>query len=234
MQRLDPDRVAAAPGAETGADRPQDGPREKPPVVIDTRRYRWMVGIIGLILVVGFATYQYVSHGVTSTGVSPGRRLHLFAAPLAGTNLNGDPNPHPTCTPARHDPRALNVCLMAARGPVVLAFFVAGASQCERQVDALQTLSSRFPSVQFAAVAVGAGHAVTAAAVRRHHWTIPVGYDRDGAVQQLYGVVACPMVELAGRGGIVRNRLIGNRWQSAASLTPYVRGLTGGSGQPPA
>jgi peroxiredoxin len=193
-----------------------------------------MVGVIGLVLVVGVAAYQFITHGVTSTGVPPGHRLHLFAAPLADTNLDGDPNPHPTCSPARHDPRALNVCLMAARGPVVLAFFVTGASQCGRQVDALQTLSVRFPSVQFAAVAVNAGHAATAGVVARHHWTIPVAYDRDGAVQQSYGVVACPMVEMAGRGGIVRSRLIGNRWQTAAALTPYVRALIAARGQPPA
>jgi peroxiredoxin len=193
-----------------------------------------MVGVIGLVLVVGVAAYQFITHGVTSTGVSPGHRLHLFAAPLADTDLDGDPNPHPTCTPARHDPRALNVCLMAGRGPVVLAFFVIGASQCERQVGALQTLSARFPSVQFAAVAVNGGHAATARVVARHHWTIPVAYDRDGAVQQLYGVVACPMVEMAGRGGIVRSRLIGNRWQTATALTPYVRGLIDARGQPPA
>lgn len=205
---------------------------DRPPAVIDIRPYRWIVGIIGLILVVSFAAYQFVTHGVTSTGVPVGHRLRLFAAPLADTNLNGDPNPHPTCTLARHDPRALNVCLMAGRGPVVLAFFVNGASQCQRQVGALQALSARFPSVQFAAVAVNAGHAATAAVVRRHHWTIPVAYDRDGAVQQLYDVVACPMVEMAGRGGLVRSRLIGDRWQTAAALAPYVRGLISRGGPP--
>jgi peroxiredoxin len=123
---------------------------------------------------------------------------------------------------------------MAARGPVVLGFFVLGASQCERQVGALQTLSARFPAVQFAAVAINSGHAATADAVARHHWTIPVAYDRDGTVQQLYDVVACPMVEMADRGGIVRSRLIGDRWQSATALTPYVRRLAGFDAVPPA
>jgi peroxiredoxin len=119
---------------------------------------------------------------------------------------------------------------MAARGPVVLAFFVPGASQCERQVSALQTLSTRFRSVQFAAVAINAGHAATATAVSRHRWTIPVAYDRDGTVTQLYDVVACPMVEMAARGGIVRSRLIGDRWQRAPALAPYVQGLIGPRG----
>lgn len=123
---------------------------------------------------------------------------------------------------------------MAARGPLVVGFFVTGASACERQVSALQTLSARFPAVQFAAVAINAGHAAAARDVAHHRWTIPVAYDRDGTVQQLYDVVACPMVEMAYRGGIVRTRLVGNRWQTAAALAPYVRGLAAAGGRPPA
>jgi peroxiredoxin len=184
-----------------------------------------MVGIIGLVIVVAVSVYLFASHGVGSTGITPGHPLLDFAAPLAATNLNGDPNDHPTCSAARHDPRALNVCLLARRGPLVLSFFVTGASQCVRQVSALQTLAARFPSVQFAAVAIGASHRTTAALIRRHHWTIPVAYDDDGRVGALYGVAACPMVEMAARGGIVRTRLIGNPWQTAASLAPSVQAL---------
>lgn len=204
------------------------GNEPRPPApVIDTRPYRRMVGIIGLGLLIAFSVYQLTGHRRTSTGVPPGARLHLFAAPLAASTLNGSANPHPTCSPARHDPRALNVCLLVARGPLVLAFFVTRAPECERQVSTLQTLSTRFRTVQFAAVAVDGGHRAVATAVRRHGWTIPVAYDEDGTVGELYGVVACPMVELAQRGGIVRNRLIGKRWGSAAALEPYVRGLVG-------
>ena len=79
--------------------------------------------------------------------------------------------------------------------------------------------------MQFVAVALNAGHAATAKAVRAHHWTIPVAYDEDGRVGEQYGVVACPMVELARRGGVVVDRLIGNRWDSAAALEPRVRAL---------
>jgi peroxiredoxin len=193
--------------------------------MIDTRRYKWMIGIFGLVLVVAISVYQFASHGVGETGVSPGHRLHFFAAPLAATTLQGDPNANPTCSAARHDPRALNVCLMARRGPMVLSFFVPGASQCVRQVSALQALASRFPTVQFAAVAIDSSHQATAALVRGHRWTIPVAYDRDGRVGALYGVAACPMAELADRGGMVRDRLIGNRWQTAAALAPEVQRL---------
>jgi peroxiredoxin len=218
LQRLDPDRVApqpAAPDAFTSAPAP----------VVDTRRYRWAIGIFGLTLVVAISVYQFATRGVGTTGVPAGGRLHFFSAPLADTNLDGVPNPNPPCTPAHHDPRILNVCLIARRAPLVLAFFATGASQCVRQVSALQTLSRQFPSVQFAAVAVGAGHSETARLVRSHGWTIPVAYDQGGRVGGLYGVAACPMVELARRGGVVSDRLIGNRWQTAASLAPRVREL---------
>jgi hypothetical protein len=127
-----------------------------------------MIGIFGLVIVVAISIYQFAAHGVGATGVPPGQRLHYFAAPLAASTLNGDPNLNPPCTPARHDPRALNVCLLARRVPLVLAFFVAGSKDCQRQIDVLQALSGEFPAsaVQFAAVAVNAGHSGTAALMR--------------------------------------------------------------------
>jgi hypothetical protein len=190
-----------------------------------------MIGIFGLAVVLIISIYQFATNGTGSAGVPAGHRLRFFAAPLADTNLQGTPNVNPPCTLARHDPRALNICLIAANRPLVLSFFVIGSSQCERQVDALQQLSHSFPpgSVEFAAVAIGASHAATAKLMRARHWTIPVAYDSDGAVAALYGVVVCPMAELAYRGGIVKARLIGDRWQTSAALEPQVAALLRGS-----
>ena len=212
---LDPDLAAAA------AEQPSE---RKPSDVIDTRPYRWTIGIFGLVLLIGFSVYTFVSHGVGTTGVPVGQRLHYFVAPLATSTLNGDANVHPLCDPAHPNPRALNVC---GRRPVVLGLFVTGSKDCERQIDTLQTVSREFPArrVQFAAVAVQAGHRQTAALVRSHHWTIPIAYDPDGAVGSLYGVAICPMVELAGRGGVVADRLIGNHWISPAALAAKVRSM---------
>ena len=96
-----------------------------------------------------------------------------------------------------------------------------------QQIDALQSVSARLPvgQVQFAAVAVHSGHAQTRALVRSHHWTIPVAYDRDGAVAGLYDVEICPLVELARPGGIVARRLIGNQWLRPGALRPQVQAL---------
>jgi len=199
---------------------------------IDTRRFRWMIGGFGLALVAAISVYGLATRGVKSAGIPPGRALPYFAAPLAASTLNGDPNLNPPCTTAKHDPRALNVCLLVARAPLVLALFVPGSRECRRQVDAVQAVSGEFGSraVSFAAVAVHAGHSQVAALVRAHRWTIPVAFDRDGSVGELYGVAICPMLELAGRGGVVQQRLLGGRWLDTAALAARVRALLAGGG----
>lgn len=216
-RRLDPDRAAAARKAA----------RHPPPQVIDTRPYQRMIGLFGLLLVVVISIAFLTSRGVGTAGIPAGKQLPLFAAPLATSSLYGAANLHPPCTEAQHELGALNVCLLAKRGPVVLAFFVTSSGGCEQQVDALQRVWQQLPAgqLQVAAVAVRASRADAARAVRRHHWTIPVAYDVDGRVGAAYGIEVCPIVELARRGGIVERRLIGEHWASASSLGPPVRAL---------
>ena len=200
----------------------------RPPAPLDTRRYGWAVGVLAVALVIGFLLYTLSSHNNSGTaGVPAGGQLHFFAAPLAASTLNGDANLNPPCTLARHDPRALNVCLLTKQGPLVLAFFVTNSSQCERQVDTLQALAEQpaLRRVQFAAVAVNGTHDAVAKAVRKHGWTIPVAYDADGAVGGAYGVTACPLLELADRGGTVAQRLIGEHWTDESALAARVRTL---------
>jgi len=223
--------VSAPEQGERDGRVPDDQPppaRPTTPAPLDTRRYGWGVGLLALALVIGFVLYTLSSHNKSGpAGVPAGGQLHLFAAPLAASTLNGDANLHPPCALARHDPRAMNVCLSVKRGPLVLAFFVTGSSQCEREVDSMQALATRraFRHVQWAAVAVNGSHASTAKAVRRHGWRIPVAYDADGAVGGLYGVTACPLLELTRRGGTVAQRLIGEHWISKSALAGRVRAL---------
>jgi len=219
QHRLDPDLAAAAAAAP-------ERPLAPVAPAIDTRPYRWAIGIFGLVLVVAISIYQFASNGTASPGVAPGKLLHRFVAPLATSGVNLDANMNPRCDPAHPNPQALNVC---GRGPLLLAFFVTGSSACTRQVDAMQSLSRQFPPsvVQFAAVAIRASRAATAAEVRSHHWTIPVAYDRDGAVGQTYGVEICPIAEIARRGGVVARRLIGEHWSAAPALSGQIRAVFG-------
>lgn len=216
---LDPDLAAAAA-------RRAGGPPRAPARVVDTRRYRWMIGVLGLGIAIVISVVSFLQHGVVTAGVPAHQRLRYFAAPLASSDLDGDANvAHPTCSVARHDRRALNICLLAQRGPLVLAFFVTGGTQCKQAVDAMQAVSLKFPTVQFAAVAVDTSHSAAARVVRAHRWTIPVAYDADGAVGYQYGVEVCPLLELAYRGGIVQDRLIGDHWAQPGALAQRVRAL---------
>ena len=183
--------------------------------MIDTRRYQWMIGGFGLLLVVLFSLYLYTHSRHTSPGVAAGHQLRRFVAPLATSDLNAAANVNPRCDPARPARRGLNVC---GREPLVLEFFALDAPPCVRAVDALQRLSADYPGVQFAAVATGGGQAATRALVRHHHWTIPIAYDSTGAVGALYDVTICPMIEVAGGNGIVRRLLIGERYDRPGGL----------------
>ena len=163
--RLDPDRAAALAGAPA---------KPLPEPVIDTRPYRWMIGIFGLVLVVAISVYQFASNGVGTTGVPAGKPLHFFAAPLAASTLNGDANLSPPCTLGRHDPRALNICLLVKRAPLVLGLFATGSDDCRHQIDTMQAVSRQFsPSVvQFAAVARRGG--IVADRLIGNHWLTSV------------------------------------------------------------
>ena len=185
------------------------------------------MGLLAAALVVGFLLYTVGSHTAGTTGIPAGKPLRFFAAPLAASSLNGDANVNPPCTAARHDPRALNVCLLVKRAPLVLAFFVTDSRRCEREVDTLQALARgrALRDARFAAVAVNTTHGAAAKVVRAHQWTIPVAYDADGAVGTLYGVTACPLLELADRGGTVAQRLIGEHWLNRDALAARVRTL---------
>ena len=97
----------------------------------------------------------------------------------------------------------LNSCQLAARGPVVLAFFATRSERCEKQIDVLERVRARFPDVAFAAVSVRGDHADVRRIVRERKWRLPVGYDHDGAVSNAYAVAICPTITFARRDGKV-------------------------------
>jgi hypothetical protein len=70
--------------------------------------------------------------------------------------------------------------------------------------------------VGFAGVAIRGSRADIRAAIARNRWTLPIGWDRDGAVANGYAVSVCPTLTLARRGGRVVKSLVGVR--DAATL----------------
>jgi hypothetical protein len=192
----------------------------------------WIAGV-ACVLVLAYITFNTLSSDAPgSKGPAKGERLPPFAMPLAlstGPEFDADiatrvgqGDSHRLACDVR-GPHILNSCQLAERGPVVLAFFATGDRRCVRQIGVLDRLAPRFPGVSFAAVAIKAERKDAAPVVRRERWRIPVGYDHDAAVTNLYAVAVCPLVTFARRGGVVADTTLGFR--DAAQVTRLVRAL---------
>jgi thiol-disulfide isomerase/thioredoxin len=197
-----------------------------------------IIAVIAGLAILAYITYNTLSTpGTGSSGVAAGRHMPPFAAPLVTSDLVGDANvarragggaagTRPAC--AVTDPRALNSCTLARRGPVVLAFFTDSSGRCSKALDAMEQVAPRHPDVGFAAVAIEGDREDLRAAVQKHGWRFPVAQDRDGAVANLYGVAICPTVVLAHRGGIVLRTALGSDETTPAALERGVRRLEAG------
>ena len=124
-----------------------------------------------------------------------------------GRSLNGDANVAAGPARARGQARrarsgaeVLNVCRPGRGVPLVLAFFITRARRVRARARYDAGVAARFRACSFAAVAVrgdrGDLRRRSAAAAG-----LPVGYDRDGAVANLYGVSVCPTIAFAYPGG---------------------------------
>ena len=197
----------------------------------------WIAIAAGLAIL-AYITYNTLSTPATSsTGLAAGRQLPPFAAPLVTSDLEGDANvareadqgaagSKPACGVT--DPRALNSCTLARRGPVVLAFFTDSSDRCVGALDAMQRIALRHPDVGFAAVAIRGDRDDARGTVQDHGWSFPVAEDRDGAVANIYGVAICPTVVLAYRGGVVMRTALGSEETTPAALERAVRRLERG------
>ena len=166
-----------------------------------------------VVLALAYITLNTVrTEAPGSRGVPTGSPLPPFAAPLALSDLEGDANvaekagsgsegSRPAC--AVRGPKIVNSCELAERGPVVLAFVATRADSCDRQVDELERVRTRYPDVGFAAVAIRGDRDDLRKQIRKRGWTLPVAYDHDGAVANAYAVAICPTLTFAFKGGKV-------------------------------
>jgi hypothetical protein len=162
------------------------------------------------------------TEGPGSRGVPAGSALPRFAVPLALSDLDGDANVSERACSVRGE-EILNVCQLAEEGAVVLAFFAEPSERCDDEIDTLDRMRARFPDVRFAAVAIKGDRDRLRRTVRERGWRLPVGWDRDGAVANAYGVAVCPTITLARRGGEVARTLLGS--QDEAELAAAIREL---------
>ncbi len=167
----------------------------------------WLVGAVTVVVLAYITLNTLRTEGVH--GLETGARLPPFAVPVAASASDADARVTPdACSIRRAD--VITSCALAERGPVVLAFVVTRAGDCEDEIDTLDRVAPRFPGVSFAAAIVDGDPGDVRDLARERGWTMPVGYDHDGAVGVLYGLGGvCPMFTFAGRDGRVAGTAFG-------------------------
>jgi len=206
--------------AERDRTHPEPGQR-RPEVPRPTNRYAWLVGIVMLMgISVLLITTALPNRGEGVLGLKPGARLPDFAAPLALGHLEGDANvcqkrPCPKgsgAVPAceLRSREVLNLCELRRR-PLVLTFVFDRGADCFPQVDRTERIRGDFPRVRFAAVYfTRKNRDEVRNIVRNRRWRQPVGIDRDGQINNRYGVGLCPTTVFARAGGKVVTTKLGN------------------------
>jgi hypothetical protein len=192
--------------------------------------------VLAVLIVAAVSIYGVFFTPGHVVSIVAGTRVPPFAVPLAAGRLNGDANiarhadegsagKTPACSVRGRE--ILNICQLYEQGPVVLALFI-NASSCTRILGELESLAPAFPGVRFAAVSIKGDRGQLRALVREHHPSLPVGYDSDGALVDLYGMVSCPQLFFIYPGGVAEGRPILSTPTSGA-LRARVARLVAGS-----
>lgn len=188
-------------------------------------RYAWLLGIAAIIVVAYLSIGAARPQGPGARGLTAGMALPPFAVARATSDIvcdseddpcdaniargrgEGAAGSRPACEV--RGPTILNVCELAERGPLVLGLAATRDADCIGAFDALERLQRRHRGLQVAVVAIGGGLEELRAIVRTRGWRFPVGWDRDGVLARLYGVVACPQLTVARWRGRVTATVLG-------------------------
>ena len=194
-----------------------------------TRRYSIWVGVAFAVLI-GIATVNTLNSNegglLGADAAEAGAPLPEFAVPelLHGEDKDANvfqddcetsTNPCPSDqqrTPACEVEGAnvIAVCDLLDR-PLVLSFWFSTPAECPPTQDAIDEAAARYRGrVNFLSVAVRGDRDELRQIVEDRGWTIPVGWDRDGAVSNLYRVGVCPTVAFVLPGGVLREAKIGS------------------------
>lgn len=193
-------------------------------------RYSLVVGLIFLAVIV-VATVNTINGGGEGETLGLDRLpsrwpLPEFAVPEGAGELEGDANvaqddcetseiPCPEDsqrTPAcRVDlEEAIRVCDLFDRPLVISFWFSKGSSECVEQQDLVDRVYRRYrDQVGFLSLDIRDDRETVRDLIRRRGWTMPVGYDRDGAVASLYGIGLCPTFAYVYPGGTLQSASIG-------------------------
>jgi hypothetical protein len=192
---------APSPAPSPGAREPDPGPPPPARRRRITDRSTWAIGVVALVFVVLVTINAVGGDGVSPGGPQPGDDLPPFATPLASAPPREDEDANVDLERACsvRGEGILNICEEAEQGPVVFALFPTDAGRCRRVLDQFARVRPRLPEVRFVAV----GSRGDRADLRARRVPFPLGWDRDGAVATAYGLVGCPQITFARRGGRV-------------------------------
>lgn len=197
------------------------GQAQPPPE--DERRRRPLVAtllpLLALAALLGWVAWNGIrTDSGSSRGPEPGSAMPAFAAPIAASSLEGDVNvarsggegaagARPACEV--RGPDVLNSCDLVADGPAAIAFLTSGEERCADELGRLER-QARGTGVRVAGVIVRGRRDEARALVARRGWKVPVAWDRDGVLANLYGVAVCPQVVFLRRGGEVESVAVGS------------------------
>jgi len=202
------------------------GGEGSPPARLVARsRYAWLLGIAAILAVAVVTINAGRPAGPGAVGLPAGAQLPPFAVVLATSDVvcdssddpcdanvarkpaQGEAGSRPACEV--RGPTVLNLCELTERGPLVLGLLATRDAGCVGALDRLEALPRRHRGLQVAAVSIRGGLEELRQVVRARRWSFPVGWDRDGVLASLYGVVTCPYVAVARWRGRVQATLPG-------------------------
>jgi hypothetical protein len=193
-------------------------------------RYSILVGLIFLAIIVVATVSTIESGGGGETlGLDklPSRwPLPEFAVPAGAGELEGDANVaqddcETSSLPCSEDarrtpacrvelPESIRVCDFFERPLVISFWFSKGGNDCVKQQDLVERVFRRYRErVGFLSLDIRDDRDTLRDLIRQRGWTMPVGYDRDGAVAGLYGIGLCPTFAYVYPGGTLESASVG-------------------------
>jgi hypothetical protein len=211
-------------------------------------RYSAFVGVAFLVLIVVAAinAFRTDDSGVLGAGAAEaGKPLPEFAVPKLIGGADADANiyqedcetaqdpcpPDARQTPACEVelPNVIRVCDLFDK-PLVISFWFSSPDDCPPTQDSVDAAARRYRNrVNFLSLAVRGERDQLSSLVAERGWTLPVGWDRDGAVSNLYRVGVCPTVAFVLPGGVLREARIGTDELEAERLEQSIERLIAAS-----
>jgi hypothetical protein len=200
----------------------------RPQTFSTSARYSLFVGLafVGLIIVAAINSARTNEGTVLGTEDARGEAIPEFAVPDIRGSLDGDANvfqddcetsENPCPSDDRRTPAceiepegAIRICDLFDR-PLVISFWFTRGAECLPSQDSFDTVARGYRGrVNFLSLNIRDDRDEVEDIVKERGWTVPVGWDRDGAVSNIMRIGVCPTVAFAFPGGILESAEIGS------------------------